>query len=120
MIPFQERNGSLGNTEALDKCLQAKKDLEVAFAEIVKAEQQVKDNWKEVFGIWNSKERPLCGSNKGLNPCLKGFGCRTSYAVAWQRFSFNLQVLCSYLKLAWKKNEHSCVLGVCVWGWGGV
>ncbi|ETE69017.1 Nuclear receptor coactivator 4 [Ophiophagus hannah] len=48
MIPFQERNGSLGNMESLDKCLQAKKDLEVAFAEIVKAEQQVKDNWKEV------------------------------------------------------------------------
>ncbi|XP_013918230.1 PREDICTED: nuclear receptor coactivator 4 [Thamnophis sirtalis] len=48
MIPFQERNGSLGNMECLDKCLRAKKDLEVAFAEIVKAEQQVKDNWKEV------------------------------------------------------------------------
>uniref|UniRef100_A0A670YWJ9 Nuclear receptor coactivator 4 n=1 Tax=Pseudonaja textilis TaxID=8673 RepID=A0A670YWJ9_PSETE len=48
MIPFQERNGSLGNMESLRKCLQAKKDLEVAFAEIVKAEQQVRDNWKEV------------------------------------------------------------------------
>ncbi|XP_026528534.1 nuclear receptor coactivator 4 isoform X2 [Notechis scutatus] len=48
MIPFQERNGSLGNMESLNKCLQAKKDLEVAFAEIVKAEQQVRDNWKEV------------------------------------------------------------------------
>uniref|UniRef100_A0A8C6XWS5 Nuclear receptor coactivator 4 n=1 Tax=Naja naja TaxID=35670 RepID=A0A8C6XWS5_NAJNA len=48
MIPFQERNRSLDNMESLDKCLQAKKDLEVAFAEIVKAEQQVKDNWKEV------------------------------------------------------------------------
>lgn len=51
MIPFQERNGSLGNMDSLDKCLRAKKDLEAAFAEIVKAEQQVKDNWKEVFGM---------------------------------------------------------------------
>uniref|UniRef100_J3S975 Nuclear receptor coactivator 4 n=1 Tax=Crotalus adamanteus TaxID=8729 RepID=J3S975_CROAD len=48
MIPFQERNGSPVNKEYVDMCLQAKKDLEVAIAEIVKAEQQVKDNWKEV------------------------------------------------------------------------
>ncbi|XP_054839953.1 nuclear receptor coactivator 4 [Eublepharis macularius] len=34
--------------EPLVKCLQAKKDLETAIAGIVKAEQQVKDNWKEV------------------------------------------------------------------------
>ncbi|KAM3834731.1 nuclear receptor coactivator 4 isoform 2-T2 [Vipera latastei] len=48
MIPFQETKGSVGTRESLDMCLQAKKDLEVAIAEIVKAEQQVKDNWKEV------------------------------------------------------------------------
>lgn len=49
MIPFQERKGSVANRESLDMCLQAKQDLEVAIAEIVKAEQQVKENWKEVF-----------------------------------------------------------------------
>lgn len=59
MIPFQERNGSLGNTEALDKCLQAKKDLDIAIAEIVKAEQQVKDNWKEVFGMGFKRDTAL-------------------------------------------------------------
>ncbi|XP_063163801.1 nuclear receptor coactivator 4 [Candoia aspera] len=48
MSPLQERNGSFVGKESLDKCLQAKKDLEAAIAEIVKAEQHVKDNWKEV------------------------------------------------------------------------
>ncbi|XP_062989203.1 nuclear receptor coactivator 4 isoform X2 [Elgaria multicarinata webbii] len=48
MIPLQERSGSSCSKEPLDKCLQAKKDLETAIAGIVKAEQQVKDNWREV------------------------------------------------------------------------
>ncbi|XP_044276278.1 nuclear receptor coactivator 4 isoform X2 [Varanus komodoensis] len=48
MIPLQERSGSSCSKEPLDKCLQAKKELEAAIAGIVKAEQQVKDNWREV------------------------------------------------------------------------
>nr|XP_020652510.1 nuclear receptor coactivator 4 isoform X1 [Pogona vitticeps]XP_020652511.1 nuclear receptor coactivator 4 isoform X1 [Pogona vitticeps] len=48
MSLVQERSGSSGSKEPLDKCLQAKKDLETAISGIVKAEQQVKDNWREV------------------------------------------------------------------------
>ncbi|XP_042315596.1 nuclear receptor coactivator 4 [Sceloporus undulatus] len=48
MRPLQERSGSFSSKAPLDKCLQAKKDLETAIAGIVKAEQQVKDNWREV------------------------------------------------------------------------
>nr|XP_060624975.1 nuclear receptor coactivator 4 [Anolis sagrei ordinatus]XP_060624976.1 nuclear receptor coactivator 4 [Anolis sagrei ordinatus] len=48
MRPLQERSESSSSKEPLDKCLRAKKDLETAIAEIVKAEQQVKDNWREV------------------------------------------------------------------------
>nr|XP_056705875.1 nuclear receptor coactivator 4 [Euleptes europaea] len=46
MSPAQESPSY--SKEPLVKCLQAKKDLETAIAGIVKAEQQVKDNWKEV------------------------------------------------------------------------
>uniref|UniRef100_A0A803TAC0 Nuclear receptor coactivator 4 N-terminal domain-containing protein n=1 Tax=Anolis carolinensis TaxID=28377 RepID=A0A803TAC0_ANOCA len=48
MRPLQERSESSLSKEPLDKCLRAKKDLETAIAGIVKAEQQVKDNWREV------------------------------------------------------------------------
>ncbi|XP_015280674.1 PREDICTED: nuclear receptor coactivator 4 [Gekko japonicus] len=46
MSPAQENTSC--SKEPLVKCLQAKKDLETAITGIVKAEQQVKDNWKEV------------------------------------------------------------------------
>ncbi|XP_077206690.1 nuclear receptor coactivator 4 isoform X2 [Paroedura picta] len=46
MSPAQDNTSC--NKEPLVKCLQAKKDLESAIAGIAKAEQQVKDNWKEV------------------------------------------------------------------------
>ncbi|KAJ7324341.1 hypothetical protein JRQ81_017361 [Phrynocephalus forsythii] len=48
MSLLQEKGGSCGSKESLDRCLQAKKDLETAISGIVKAEQQVKDNWREV------------------------------------------------------------------------
>uniref|UniRef100_A0A8D0BSV8 Nuclear receptor coactivator 4 n=1 Tax=Salvator merianae TaxID=96440 RepID=A0A8D0BSV8_SALMN len=48
MSRSQERSGSSFHKEPLAKCLQAKKDLETAIAGVVKAEQQVKDNWREV------------------------------------------------------------------------
>uniref|UniRef100_A0A8C8RQ04 Nuclear receptor coactivator 4 n=1 Tax=Pelusios castaneus TaxID=367368 RepID=A0A8C8RQ04_9SAUR len=48
MSPPQDRSGSSCSKEPLVKCLQAKKDLELAIAGVVKAEQQIKDNWKEV------------------------------------------------------------------------
>ncbi|XP_067408580.1 nuclear receptor coactivator 4 isoform X2 [Emydura macquarii macquarii] len=48
MSPPQDRSGSSCSKEPLVKCLQAKKDLESAIAGIVKAEQQIKDNWREV------------------------------------------------------------------------
>lgn len=48
MSLVQEKGGSYGTKEPLDKCLLAKKDLETAISGIVKAEQQVKDNWREV------------------------------------------------------------------------
>ncbi|CAI5774431.1 Uncharacterized protein PODLI_1B018450 [Podarcis lilfordi] len=44
----QETSASSSSKEPLVKCLQAKKDLETAIAGVVKAEQQVKDNWREV------------------------------------------------------------------------
>lgn len=48
MSLLQEKGGSYGSKQPLDKCLLAKKDLETAISGIVKAEQQVKDNWREV------------------------------------------------------------------------
>ncbi|XP_053166851.1 nuclear receptor coactivator 4 isoform X2 [Hemicordylus capensis] len=48
MSPPQERTGNCSSKEPLAKCLQAKKDLEAAIARIVNAEEQVKDNWREV------------------------------------------------------------------------
>ncbi|KAG8135232.1 hypothetical protein E2320_008286 [Naja naja] len=82
MIPFQERNRSLDNMESLDKCLQAKKDLEVAFAEIVKAEQQVKDNWKELLGQFSSLIRQLEQPQSGdltnqMSACFESLGSLT-------------------------------------------
>lgn len=47
MSPPQERSGN-SCEEPMSKCLQAKKDLEIAIAGVAKAEQQVKDNWREV------------------------------------------------------------------------
>ncbi|KYO27734.1 nuclear receptor coactivator 4 isoform A [Alligator mississippiensis] len=44
----QDRTGHSCSKESLAKCLQAKKDLETALGGIVKAEQQIKDNWREV------------------------------------------------------------------------
>ncbi|XP_074856206.1 nuclear receptor coactivator 4 isoform X2 [Carettochelys insculpta] len=48
MSPLQERNGNSCSKEYLVKCLQATKDLETAITGIVKAEQQIKVNWREV------------------------------------------------------------------------
>ncbi|NWV67115.1 NCOA4 protein, partial [Malurus elegans] len=48
MSPPQDRNRNSCSSETLAKCLQAKKDLETAIAGIVKAEQQIKENWREV------------------------------------------------------------------------
>ncbi|NXR05777.1 NCOA4 protein, partial [Semnornis frantzii] len=48
MSPPQDRNRYSCNSEPLAKCLQAKKDLETALCGIVKAEQQIKENWREV------------------------------------------------------------------------
>ncbi|OPJ84608.1 nuclear receptor coactivator 4 isoform B [Patagioenas fasciata monilis] len=48
MSPPQDRNRNSCSTESLAKCLQAKKDLEAALSGIVKAEQQIKENWREV------------------------------------------------------------------------
>ncbi|XP_048362946.1 nuclear receptor coactivator 4 isoform X2 [Sphaerodactylus townsendi] len=52
MSPAQESPSC--SKEPLAKCLRAKKDLEVAIAGIIQAEQQVKDNWKEVKAQINS------------------------------------------------------------------
>ncbi|NWW39463.1 NCOA4 protein, partial [Panurus biarmicus] len=48
MSPSQDRNRNSCSSETLAKCLQAKKDLETAISGIVKAEQQIKENWREV------------------------------------------------------------------------
>lgn len=48
MSPPQDRSGSSCSKESLVKCLQAKKDLETAIAGVVKAEQQIEVNWREV------------------------------------------------------------------------
>ncbi|XP_032922504.1 nuclear receptor coactivator 4 isoform X1 [Catharus ustulatus] len=48
MSPPQDRNRNSCSSETLSKCLQAKKDLETAISGIVKAEQQIKENWREV------------------------------------------------------------------------
>ncbi|XP_030096752.2 nuclear receptor coactivator 4 isoform X1 [Serinus canaria] len=48
MSPPQDRNRNSCGSETLAKCLQAKKDLETAISGIVKAEQQIKENWREV------------------------------------------------------------------------
>ncbi|KFO94486.1 Nuclear receptor coactivator 4, partial [Buceros rhinoceros silvestris] len=48
MSPSQDRSRNPCSTEPLAKCLQAKKDLETAISGIVKAEQQIKENWREV------------------------------------------------------------------------
>ncbi|NXP49667.1 NCOA4 protein, partial [Heliornis fulica] len=48
MSPPQDRSRNSCSIEPLAKCLQAKKDLETAISGIVKAEQQIKDNWQEV------------------------------------------------------------------------
>ncbi|NXG79375.1 NCOA4 protein, partial [Baryphthengus martii] len=48
MSPPQDRSRNSCSSEPLAKCLQAKKDLETAISGIVKAEQQVKENWREV------------------------------------------------------------------------
>lgn len=45
----QDRNRSSCSSETLAKCLQARKDLETAISGIVKAEQQIKENWREVI-----------------------------------------------------------------------
>jgi len=49
MSPPQDRSRISCSSEPLAKCLQAKKDLETAISGIVKAEQQIKDNWREVI-----------------------------------------------------------------------
>ncbi|NWY62952.1 NCOA4 protein, partial [Chionis minor] len=48
MSPPQDRSRNSCSGEPLAKCLQAKKDLETAISGIVKAEQQIKENWREV------------------------------------------------------------------------
>ncbi|NWX18852.1 NCOA4 protein, partial [Aegotheles bennettii] len=48
MSPPQDRSRISCTSEPLAKCLQAKKDLETAISGIVKAEQQIKENWREV------------------------------------------------------------------------
>ncbi|NWI12540.1 NCOA4 protein, partial [Crypturellus soui] len=48
MSPSQDRSRNSCGSETLAKCLQARKDLETAISGIVKAEQQIKDNWREV------------------------------------------------------------------------
>ncbi|NXT94698.1 NCOA4 protein, partial [Anhinga rufa] len=48
MSPAQDRSRNSCSSEPLAKCLQAKKDLETAISGIVKAEQQIKENWREV------------------------------------------------------------------------
>ncbi|NWI35742.1 NCOA4 protein, partial [Picathartes gymnocephalus] len=48
MSPPQDRNRNSCSSETLAKCLQAKKDLETAISGIVKAEHQIKENWREV------------------------------------------------------------------------
>ncbi|XP_074010657.1 nuclear receptor coactivator 4 isoform X3 [Numenius arquata] len=48
MSPPQDRSRNSCSSEPLAKCLQAKKDLEAAISGIVKAEQQIKENWREV------------------------------------------------------------------------
>ncbi|NXM73549.1 NCOA4 protein, partial [Serilophus lunatus] len=48
MSPPQDRNRNSCSSETLAKCFQAKKDLETAISGIVKAEQQIKENWQEV------------------------------------------------------------------------
>ncbi|KAM9379823.1 nuclear receptor coactivator 4 isoform 2-T4 [Phaethornis superciliosus] len=48
MSPPQDRSRNSCSSEPLAKCLQAKKDLETAISGIVKAEQQIKENWQEV------------------------------------------------------------------------
>lgn len=49
MSPPQDRNRNSCSSETLAMCLQAKKDLETAISGIVKAEQQIKENWQEVI-----------------------------------------------------------------------
>lgn len=49
MSPPQDRSRNSCSSEPLAKCLQAKKDLETAISGIVKAEQQIKENWREVI-----------------------------------------------------------------------
>ncbi|KFQ03307.1 Nuclear receptor coactivator 4, partial [Leptosomus discolor] len=48
MSPSQDRSRNSCSSEPLAKCLQAKEDLETAISGIVKAEQQIKENWREV------------------------------------------------------------------------
>ncbi|XP_030341516.1 nuclear receptor coactivator 4 isoform X2 [Strigops habroptila] len=48
MSPPQDRSRNSCSSEPLAKCLQAKKDLQTAISGIVKAEQQIKENWREV------------------------------------------------------------------------
>ncbi|NXY75038.1 NCOA4 protein, partial [Glareola pratincola] len=48
MSPPQDRSRNSCSSEPLAKCLQAKRDLETAISGIVKAEQQIKENWQEV------------------------------------------------------------------------
>ncbi|NXE48199.1 NCOA4 protein, partial [Casuarius casuarius] len=48
MSPPPDRSRNSCSSEPLAKCLQAKKDLETAISGIVKAEQQIKENWREV------------------------------------------------------------------------
>ncbi|XP_030059151.1 nuclear receptor coactivator 4 [Microcaecilia unicolor] len=48
MSSSKDQNGGAVGRSPLMKCLQAKKDLEVAIAGILKAEQQIKDNGREV------------------------------------------------------------------------
>lgn len=49
MSPSQDKSRNPCSSEPLAKCLQAKKDLETAISGIVKAEQQIKENWQEVM-----------------------------------------------------------------------
>uniref|UniRef100_A0A8C3KA29 Nuclear receptor coactivator 4 n=1 Tax=Calidris pygmaea TaxID=425635 RepID=A0A8C3KA29_9CHAR len=53
MSPPQDRSRNSCSSEPLAKCLQAKKDLETAISGIVKAEQQIKENWREYLGQFN-------------------------------------------------------------------
>ncbi|XP_061857871.1 nuclear receptor coactivator 4 isoform X1 [Colius striatus] len=50
MSPPQDKSRNSCSSEPLAKCLRAKKDLETAISGIVKAEQQIRENWQEVKG----------------------------------------------------------------------